>query len=218
MHPPLVLPSLRLRVPTSVDGGAHHAPQTPPRRPRMTVMCGHEPTSNVEPMSNVSAPIFLEELEQADGSVHAALLQAWWRRTFPVEREAPSDIDAEVRVSGAIEIGRSFARTPTPSGDRSKRSVLSAPTLLPPARVSRGARRCGGQRRRGAAPHLVARQGARPGRLVDAERARLRLGLLVARERSRTQRHRGTPPRGCNRRYRRLQPCVPEAVIAHLLH
>lgn len=86
----------------------------------MAIMCGHGP------MSNVSAPLFLEELERSGGRVHAALLQAWWRRTFPVEREALSEVDAEVFLEELGEADGSVAaallrtwwrgRVPDPDG------------------------------------------------------------------------------------------------------
>lgn len=39
------------------------SPRTPPPRPAVAIMCGgHEPV-----MSNVSAPVFLEELERSGG-------------------------------------------------------------------------------------------------------------------------------------------------------
>ena len=81
-------------------------PRTPPRRAAVAIMCdSYEPA-----MSNVSAPVFLEELDRSGGNAPMALLQAWWRRTFPadghlseeelvrgsLEREAPSDVDAQV--------------------------------------------------------------------------------------------------------------------------
>ena len=88
-------------------------PRTPPRRAAVAIMCDSQEPA----MSNVSAPVFLEELDRSGGNAPMALLQAWWRRTFPadghlseeelvrgsLEREPPSDVDAQVFLE---ELGR----------------------------------------------------------------------------------------------------------------
>lgn len=70
---------------------------------------------SLEPMSNVSVPVFLEELEHSDGSVAGAFLQAWWRRSFPIEKEALSDVFADhfIEELGEVDgsIGAAFLRT-----------------------------------------------------------------------------------------------------------
>ena len=157
-------------------------PRTPPRRTAMAIMCSHESVI----MSNVSAPVFLEELERSGGSAvwskcplgsaparppasneeaepkrratasgarasslpsrpftafdhpgsaPMALLQAWWRRTFPVdghlsvddlvrgklEREAPSEVDAEVFLE---ELGKPAFETALEEVDGSVAAAL----------------------------------------------------------------------------------------------